>query len=196
LIILSNIDGIFTGNPNDPESELIPVIETNRNDISSYIQSSRSSFGRGGMITKYNIARKVADEGIEVIIANGKKEDILPLLLNKGSIQPCTRFLASEKPVSSIKKWIAHSDGFAKGELHLNPGATAAVLGEKAVSILPVGVTRVTGEFENDDIVKILDANGNQIGVGKISVDSKKATSLIGSKGAKPLVHYDYLYLD
>lgn len=196
LIILSNIDGIFTGNPNDPASELIPTIETGRKDISSYIQTSKSAFGRGGMITKYNIARKVADEGIEVIIANGKKDDILPLLLKKGSTQPCTRFLASDKPVSSVKKWIAHSEGFAKGEIHLNQGATEALLGEKAVSILPVGVVMIVGDFEPDDIVRILSPDQQVLGVGKISTDSEKARALIGKKGAKPLIHYDYLYLD
>ncbi|MEG1617149.1 MAG: glutamate 5-kinase [Bacteroidales bacterium] len=196
LIILSNIDGIYTGNPSDPDSEVIREIQTGRTDISSYIQTSRSSFGRGGMITKYNIARKVAEEGIEVIIANGKTDNILPLLLKKGSKQICTRFLPSEKPVSSVKKWIAHSEGFAKGEIHLNEGATEAVLGEQAVSILPVGVTRIAGDFETDDIVRIFDFRGKQIGVGKISVDSLKAAALTGTKGAKPFVHYDYLYLD
>lgn len=196
LIILSNIDGIFTGNPNDPESELIPTIESGRKDISSYIQTSKSAFGRGGMITKYNIARKVADEGIEVIIANGKKDDILPALLKKELTVPCTRFLPSDKPVSSVKKWIAHSEGFAKGEIHLNEGATQAVVGEKAVSILPVGVTEIIGDFETDDIVRIIAADSSPLGVGKISVDSEIARTLIGKKGSKPLVHYDYLYLD
>ncbi len=196
LIILSNIDGIYTGNPSDPNSEVIREIVPGRSDISSYIQTSRSSFGRGGMITKYNIARKVAEEGIEVIIANGKTDDILLKLLEKGSSQICTRFLPSDKPVSSIKKWIAHSEGFAKGEIHLNEGATEAIRGEKAVSILPIGVTRVAGDFEADDIVRIFDASGTQIGVGKTSFDSEKCRSLTGTKGAKPLVHYDYLYLD
>ena len=135
LIILSNIDGIYTGNPSDPESELIETIDSSRTDISSYIQTSKSSFGRGGMITKYNIARKVADEGIEVIIANGKRDDILVSLLNKNVEVPCTRFLAGNKKVSGVKKWIAHSDGFAKGEIWLNKGAEDAVLGDKAVSI-------------------------------------------------------------
>lgn len=196
LIILSNINGIYTGNPADPDSEVIREIAPGRQDISSFIQTSKSSFGRGGMITKYNIARKVAEEGIEVVIANGKTDDILIKLLRKGSSQVCTRFLPSDKPVSSIKKWIAHSDGFAKGELHLNEGATEVIRGEKAVSILPVGVTAVNGDFEADDIVLIFGSDGTQLGVGKISVDSETARQQTGVKGAKPFVHYDYLYLD
>ena len=196
LIILSNIDGIYTGNPSDPDSELIETIDSTRKDISSYIQTSKSSFGRGGMITKYNIARKVADEGIEVIIANGKRDDILVSLLKKEIKVPCTRFLAGEKKVSGVKKWIAHSDGFAKGEIHLNQGATEAVMGDKAVSILPIGVDEIKGEFEPDDIVKIFGFDGKNIGVGKVSVSSDEAKLKIGVKGSKPLVHYDYLYLD
>lgn len=72
LIILSNIDGIYNGSPSDPASAVIREIEHGK-DLSNYIQATKSSFGRGGMLTKTNIARKVADEGITVIIANGKR---------------------------------------------------------------------------------------------------------------------------
>ena len=147
------------------------------------------------MVTKYNIARKVADEGIEVIIANGKTDDILPLVLHKNSTQVCTRFLPSQKVVSSVKKWIAHSDGFAKGEIHINQRAVDVLNGDKAISILPVGVIDVKGVFESDDIVKIIGPDNSQIGVGKIAVDNNKARELMGRKGEKPFVHYDYLYL-
>ena len=59
---------------------------------------------------------------ITVIIANGKKDNILVDLLAKDSRTVCTRFIPSNKPVSSVKKWIAHSEGFAKGEIHINRG--------------------------------------------------------------------------
>ena len=72
LIILSNIDGIYNGNPENPQSRVITEITGNRQNLSEYIQTKKSSFGRGGMLTKCNIARKVADEGIMVIIAYGK----------------------------------------------------------------------------------------------------------------------------
>lgn len=80
LIILSNIDGIYNGLPSDPTSKVIRKIEQNC-DLTSYIQASKSSFGRGGMLTKTRIARKVADEGITVIIANGKRDNILTDLI-------------------------------------------------------------------------------------------------------------------
>ncbi|MDP4271651.1 MAG: glutamate 5-kinase, partial [Bacteroidota bacterium] len=195
LVILSNIDGIYNGNPSDPESEVIREIFSAKQDLSQYIQTQKSSFGRGGMLTKCNIARKVADEGITVMIANGKKDGILPALLSNSETL-CTRFIPAEKPVSNVKKWIAHSDGFAKGEVHINQGAYEAMQQPKAVSLLPVGVVKIEGDFEKDDIVKIFNPEGEQIGVGRISADSVKARELIGQQGAKPLIHYDYLYLD
>ena len=195
LIILSNIDGIYNGQPGTLGAEVIREIDLSK-DISSHIQATKSAFGRGGMLTKYRIARKVANEGIEVIIANGKTENILPRLIEINSDVICSRFLSSSKISSGIKKWIAHSDSFAKGEIHINANAVKALSGEKASSLLPVGIIAVLGEFEKDDIVRILDEKGQSIGVGKTSYDSKKTKELIGKKGNKPIVHYDYLYLE
>ena len=209
LIILSNIDGIYNGSPADPASEVIREIEHGK-DLSSYIQTSKSSFGRGGMLTKTNIARKVADEGITVIIANGKRDNILVDLLHQelpalfpdvqssalDSQLTYTRFIPAPQPVSSVKKWIAHSEGFAKGELHIDDCATKVLASDKAVSILPIGITDVRGEFEKDDIVRIIDFEGNPIGVGKANCSSEQAREAMGKHGKKPVVHYDYLYIE
>ncbi len=195
LIILSNIDGIYNGSPSDPTTKVIRIVNQGK-DLSDYIHTEKSGFGRGGMLTKTTIARKVADEGITVIIANGKKDNILPNLLQHPNETICTRFIPVPTDVSSVKKWIAHSQGFAKGELHLSVPAIRALKGERAVSLLPIGVLRIEGEFEKDDIVKIMDTHGSSIGVGRISCDSVEARSLIGKHGQRPLVHYDYLYLD
>lgn len=209
LIILSNIDGIYNGSPADPASEVIRKIEHGK-DLSSYIQTSKSSFGRGGMLTKTNIARKVADEGITVIIANGKRDNILVDLLHQElpSLFPdvqssaldsqltYTRFIPAPQPVSSVKKWIAHSEGFAKGELHIDDCATKVLASDKAVSILPIGITDVRSEFEKDDIVRIIDFEGNPIGVGKANCSSEQAREAMGKHGKKPVVHYDYLYIE
>ncbi|MCD7710236.1 MAG: glutamate 5-kinase [Porphyromonadaceae bacterium] len=197
LILLSNVDGIYDGNPSDPSSHIIPEItDKTRVELSKYIQPAKSSFGRGGMLTKYSIARKVAQEGVEVIIANGKRDNILTDLLIEGKPVLCTRFLPTERPASSVKKWIAHSESFAKGEVYINRQAVQKLCSNHAVSLLPIGVTEIKGEFEKDDIVKICNPEGKQIGVGKIYCDSTKARTLIGQQMAKPLIHYDYLYLD
>lgn len=196
LVILSNVDGIYTGNPSDQNAQLISVVESTKTDLSVYVQASRSSFGRGGMLTKCRIAQKVADEGILVIIANGKRPNVLLELLTEGSSTPCTRFLPSSKPVSSVKKWIAHSEGFAKGEIRINRGAEVALLAPEANSLLLVGVTKVEGEFEKDDIVRIVNEDGKSLGLGCVGYSSDEARRLIGSRDRKPLIHYDYLYME
>ena len=195
LIILSNIDGIYNGSPSDPNTTIIPEIRKDQ-DISSYIQTSKSTFGRGGMLTKIGIARKIAEEGIEVIIANGTRDNILIDLLTQSGNTPCTRFVPSTTNVSSVKKWIAHSEGLAKGAIYINANAENVLCGNKAVSLLPIGIEHIEGDFEKDDIVQIIGHKQTLLGVGKTQIDSEKARNLIGKKGQKPIIHYDYLYLE
>lgn len=93
LIILSNIDGIYDGNPADPKSQVIRALSPiESDDLSQYIQTEKSSLGRGGMMTKCHIARRVASLGIPVVIANGKSEDILLRLIDQPDETVCTRF--------------------------------------------------------------------------------------------------------
>lgn len=195
LVILSNIDGVYDGNPNDASSKVITDIEQ-QNDVSEYIQDGKSSLGRGGMATKYRIARKVASEGIAVIIANGKRDNILLDVVAPERKVPYTMFHPAMQTTSGVKKWIAHSEGFAKGELHINQGATEALLSARGASLLPVGVTAIKGDFEKDDIVKVIAPSGEMIAVGKVGCDSESARQVIGESGARPLVHSDYLYID
>lgn len=194
LIILSNIDGIYDGEPKAAGSQVIRSVEPDA-DLQDYIQTGKSGFGRGGMITKCNIARKVADEGIPVIIANGKRDNILLKLVQEPDTTLSTRFIPAKQPVSSIKKWIAHSEDFAKGSITLNDKAVEAICGSNALSILPIGVTAVEGEFEKDDIICIKNPEGQEIGVGRTSYDSTEARKVIGHHSKKPLIHYDYLYI-
>lgn len=203
LVILSNIDGIYNGDPASPSSSVIREILPST-ELESYIQSGKSSFGRGGMLTKTRIARKVAEEGIAVVIANGRREQVLLRLIASlrgdeaaaGEELPFTRFVPSPQPVSSVKKWIAHSEGFAKGEIHLNEAATLLLAGERPMSILPVGLTAVEGEFEKDDIVRVVGYDGRYLGVGRVSCSAPQVHAIIGKHGEKPVIHYDYLYIE
>lgn len=96
-----------------------------------------------------------------------------------------------------MKKWIAHSESFAKGIIHINKKAADALLGKnRAISLLLVGVTSIEGDFEEGDIVSIIDENGKRIAVGRSGYDSDEAAKLIGAHDQKPLVHYDYLYME
>lgn len=92
LILLSNIDGIFTTHPDDPAAQLIREVEPGR-DLSEYIQPEKSAFGRGGMHSKYTTATKVSQAGIRVIIANGERDNILVDLVNNKEEVPHTEFV-------------------------------------------------------------------------------------------------------
>jgi glutamate 5-kinase len=95
-----------------------------------------------------------------------------------------------------VKKWIAHSGTFAKGAVVINEGAKDALLGDKVTSLLMIGITRVDGYFKRGDIVRIVDEEGNNIGLGKSQYDSKKAEQNIGEKLSKPFIKYDYMVIN
>jgi len=194
LIILSNVDGIYTGSPSDPEATLIPEVAPGR-DLSEYVVAAKSGFGRGGMGTKCGIARKVSDEGITVIIARGDRPGVLVDLLRSPASVPHTTFLPSPQPLSNIKRWIAHSSSFAKGIIRVSDPAARVLLSDRAVSLLPVGITSIEGEWEEGDIVNILAPDGSRIGVGRASLSSSDTLAAIGRHGHRPVIHYDYLYI-
>jgi glutamate 5-kinase len=91
LVLLSNIDGIYTGNPADPQSQLIREVAPGT-DLSQYIQTEKSSAGRGGMQSKYATASMIQQAGIRVIIANGKRENVLIDLMEHPETTPHTIF--------------------------------------------------------------------------------------------------------
>ncbi len=195
LVILSNVDGIYSGTPGSPGAEVIAEVDPDR-DLSEYISTEKSGFGRGGMITKCGIARKVADEGIEVIIANGKRDNILTdLIMGRGNAV-ATRFSPRSEQASSLKRWIAHSSGFTKGRIVINDNAVKAICGDKAVSVLPIGIIGVEGEFEKDDLIEIADTSGRTLGIGRTAYSSDQTREAAGKHDRKPAIHYDYLYLE
>ena len=194
LVILSNVDGIFNGRPSDPHSEVIKEVRTD-SDLSAYIKENKSSLGRGGMSSKFVSARNAALEGIKVIIANGKRENVLTDLFSCPETIPHTTFIPAEG-LSGIKKWIARSGGFAKGAVRVNADAAKALTGNEAISLLMVGVTDVDGDFEEGDIIDIINEKGEIIAIGKTNYNSEDAGKLIGAHDKKPIVHYDYLYME
>lgn len=210
LVILSNIDGIYDGDPSLPGSNVIREVRPGTVDLSSVVVAGKSTFGRGGMLTKSRIALKVASEGIEVVIANGKRNDILLQLIDNMDEVACTRILPGER-VSGVKKWLAHSHDFVKGRVVVNAGAAASLLDEaRAVSLLPVGIEAVDGDFEKGDLIEIVtlipqnDSNSVEtpadpepkvLGLGCSDYNSSELRSLLGKKGHRPAIHYDYLVI-
>jgi len=192
LYILSNVDGIFNGDPSKTESEVVRTIDKTT-DVSSFISSSKSDFGRGGMLTKCRIAEKTAESGVSVHIANGRRENII-LKLDGAEDVIHTHFIPGEKR-PAVKKWMAYSDGFAKAEVTINEGAYEALCSEKATSLLLPGVIGMDGDFLKGDLIRILNEEGEPVGIGKASYSRTKAEEHKNDKKYKPLIHYDYLYL-
>jgi glutamate 5-kinase len=192
LLILTNVDGLFTGDPRQPGSKLVEEVGGEDTDFSAFITAQKSNFGRGGMLTKCHMARKIAQLGIAVHIANGTRLHIISELL--AGKAPHTHFMP-QKALPGRKRWMAHTDKYAKGIVQVNTGAREALTGAKASSLLPVGIVHIKGEFKKKDIIKIVDEQERLVGLGIAEYGSDKAQELIGKKNQKPLVHYDYLYL-
>lgn len=193
LLILSNIDGVFSGDPGNPESKLIREIKGNEINFAGIISNKKSQFGRGGMITKCNMAAKIAASGIDVYIANGTSKQVITRIA-AGEVVG-THFLPDKKLKSEVKKWIAHSSGFTKGKVYINKGASQALLSSKATSLLPIGIARLSGDFRKGDLLEIVNDDEEIIGWGVAQYGAEKATEKIGTHKQKPLIHYDYLYL-
>ena len=195
LIILSNVDGIYDGSPSDPASGLIEKVAAGT-DLSSCVVSSKSGFGRGGMGTKCGIARKLSEEGVTVYIARGDRADVLVDLICSPQTVPHTEFEACPQTVSNIKRWIAHSGSFAKGVIRVDDKAASILRSDKAVSLLPVGAVSADGDWEEGDIVTLLTEAGETIGYGRAAVSGADAKKMAGRRGGRPLVHYDYLFIE
>lgn len=195
LILLSNIDGVYTGDPALPGSRLITDIYPG-DTMEACITESRSSHGRGGMTTKYRVATRMAAEGITVIIANGKRDNALVGLVLGEPEVPHTTFHAAAATQSGVKKWIANSEDFAKGSVYINEGACEAITSASRASLLPVGIVKVDGLFEEGDIVRVIGPDGNVVAWGRAAYDCRQAARSAGQRDVRPLIHSDYLYID
>ncbi|PIZ94215.1 MAG: glutamate 5-kinase [Candidatus Magasanikbacteria bacterium CG_4_10_14_0_2_um_filter_37_12] len=193
LFLLTNVDGVYDGNPEDKTSRIIHTIEPSA-PRRQFATPQISKFGRGGMMTKSKIARKLSNLGIITHIVNGKKNGVILDLFAGDEIG--TTFLSIKK-ISNVKKRLAHAYGQEKGTAYLNELATNIFSNpDRPLSLLPVGVTKITGKFEKGDIIKIIGSRQEEIGLGIAQYGFDTAHSLIGQKGHRALIHYDYLFLN
>jgi len=199
LIILSSVDGVLDGSPEDENSKVIPLIDAMDKKTLDLVLPTRSSFGRGGMATKIRIAQKAAKLGIQTYIANGKRRAILLDILNGKFVG--TQFTSKSKKgknskPSNLKKWIAYNELNRKGIVYINKGAEEVLCSpEKVSSLLPVGIVKIEGDFKKGDIIQIVNEKGKAIGLGIAQYGVDKAKDNLGKKNKKELVHYDYLFI-
>ncbi|MBI3618615.1 glutamate 5-kinase [Candidatus Peregrinibacteria bacterium] len=193
LILLTNVNGIHDGDPENPSSQLLREAPSSNAEWERIIHPRLSQFGRGGMLTKCKTARKLAALGIQTHIANGMVENILPMILEGAPVGTVFR---AEKQASSAKRWVAGSEGREKGTVTINACAVDVITSkERAASLLPVGITGVEGAFEKGDLVRVVSEEGKAVAIGVAGYGAQKAREAIGKKGQRPLIHYDYLFL-
>ena len=191
LIILSNVDGVYSGHPDDPNARLIPLI--NPEETWPEISLTKSTQGRGGMISKFGTARHMSNLGITTHIANINQPSVIVRLIKGDSIG--TMILPNKKK-SNIKKWITYNTDKHNGTIVINPNLLAILKENKRViSILPVGIERYTGNFKKGDLVEILSNEGVSIGIGIAKYDAAKLNDYLGQHGKPEFIHYDHLHI-
>ncbi|KKW12626.1 MAG: Glutamate 5-kinase [Parcubacteria group bacterium GW2011_GWA2_49_9] len=194
VILLTSAKGFIAGDPSDKKAKVIAEINCAGHDTcEKYIAPEKTSFGRGGMLTKFTIAKKLALQGITVHIADGKRRHVLSDILSGKAVG--TKFLP-QSGASAIKRRLAYSEGLTKGTVRVNQGAENLLRSKQTIiSLLPVGIIGVDGSFEKGDIVAIVGEKKQKLGFGVAQYGAEKARELMGVKNARPLIHYNYMFI-
>ena len=201
LMILSDIDGLYTTPPKSSQpSEHLDVIQEITPEIEAMAGGSGSSLASGGMVTKIEAAKIANASGCHMVITSGKGANPITAFLNGGK---ASWFLSSADPVQSRKSWIRGSLDI-KGTITIDKGAETALKAGK--SLLPAGVTAITGTFNRGDIIAIKTETDDDIAVGMSSYTSEDADKIIGKQsseieeilgysGRSELIHRDNMAL-
>ena len=177
LILLSDIEGLYTANPKEnSEAKFISEVDCITDEIMA-LGADASDGGRGGMRTKLEAAKLVTRFGGKVLIANGK----IPYIINKifNAEEVGTMFIPTNENLSEKKRWIGYATNIV-GKLVINEGAKKA-LQENCSSLLPIGIIDVINEFKQGEVVSICDECGNEIARGMVNYDSEECKKIIGA---------------
>lgn len=201
LIILSDVDGLYTAAPEkDASATHIPLVQSINADIEAMASGAASHLSRGGMITKIEAGKIATQSGTSLIIAKGTDQHPLKALAEGAKH---TLFKANQSPAAARKRWILGTLDVA-GTITIDDGAAKALLSGK--SLLPIGVTKVKGDFSRGDAVSIVTGDNTELARGLAGMNSddaklalgKKSQAIIGMFGAEnrtELVHADNLVL-
>ncbi|KTC81576.1 glutamate 5-kinase [Legionella brunensis] len=191
LIILSNVEGVYTGHPENLDSKLIAVIDPQNGWPE--VSAAKSLHGRGGMTSKLSTARNMSNLGITTHIANINHSYVITRIIKDEVLG--TTILPSRKK-SNIKKWIAYSSDKNTGSISINSRLYEIIKENKrVVSILPVGIEKCDGNFKRGDLVEILTLDNQKIGVGIARYDAIKLNEYLGQQGKPEFIHYDHLHI-
>jgi glutamate 5-kinase len=175
LVLLSDVDALYTGSPSNPSAKKIPYVGSEKDlEGISIARPGRSGVGTGGMVTKVEAARIATGFGIPVVLTStalggaALKGDDVGTLFQAAKQRPAARLF-----------WLAHATA-PRGRLHLDPGAVAAVVARRK-SLLPAGITAVDGSFAAGDPVDLVDAmSGTPVARGLVNYDAVELPALLG----------------
>jgi len=199
LVLLSDIDGLYTAPPGKaPDASHLPFVPAITPEIEAMAGGAASHLSRGGMTTKIEAGKIATLAGTAMIIARGTDLHPLRALMDGGTH---TLFAAAESRAQARKRWIMGTLDL-QGQVWVDAGAVRALLDGK--SLLPIGVTKVKGEFVRGDAVAVLDPDGREIARGLVGLDreeadlvkgknSKTAAEMLGLGARAELVHRDNL---
>lgn len=201
LVLLSDIDGLYTAPPNiDPKATHIPLVTDITPQIEAMAGDAGTELSKGGMKTKVEAGKIALGAGTNMVISTGKVLHPLRAIAQGARV---TWFLAKSDPITAKKRWIA-GQLEASGQIFIDAGAEKALASGK--SLLPAGVTRLEGDFDRGDAVIIRGADGRELGRGLIAYARAEAVRIIGKKsgaiaeiigyeGPDTLVHRDDMAL-
>ena len=201
LLLLSDIDGLYERDPRvDPSACHVPFVDGITPEIEAMAGSVGSDVASGGMVTKLAAARIATQAGCRMAIVAGM--GLRPLSAIEAGAR-CTWFASSGTPRGARKNWIASALGPA-GTLAIDDGAAAAL--QRGRSLLPAGVTAVSGHFERGDLVAVTDSGGAEIARGLAAYSARDAAricrrksgeieSVLGYRGRDEMIHRDDLVL-
>jgi glutamate 5-kinase len=207
LVLLSDVEGLYDGHPSLPESQVIPTVADLDEAIRTFhdqapVQSGPNQLSKGGMSSKLEAARSATICGENVIIANGRRANVLMDIAAGAPVG--TLFLAQGPAVASRKRWIGLT-AHPTGRLILDEGAQNAVA-KQGRSLLAVGVAVVEGSFRKGDVVALCRPDGVEIArgltnygsedLGRIAGQNKdKIVEILGHQPYAEVIHRDNLAL-
>jgi glutamate 5-kinase len=202
LILLSDIDGLYTADPRkNPDAKHIPEVKNLTAEIEAMAGAAVTGYGSGGMVTKIMAAKIALGAGCRMAIAPGQPPHALKLLDQGGR---CTWFTPTAEPRAAYKQWIAGAVQ-PTGSVIVDDGAARALQGGK--SLLPAGVVDVQGAFERGDTIAVKAKDGKLLAKGLSAYSSADATAIkgrksddieaaLGYRGRSELIHRDDLVVE
>jgi glutamate 5-kinase len=198
LVLLSDVAGLYNGDPRDPSSELISTVTRLDETILALVRDRATGLSKGGMASKLEAARLATSAGENVIVASGREPGTLSAIMNGETVG--TLFTAQGQTIPSWKRWIGYT-AQPRGQLVVDDGARRAVEAQGR-SLLAIGIVECAGSFKKGDVVALRDQQGSEFarGLSNYSADdivrikgqkTEQIAAILGSRTYDEVIHRD-----